>query len=170
MSLLLSMVLLLKVNIYVSQSNNKLITIKNIDDSGFNTSSVSFIDDKYAEKYYLLEIGDILLTMTGNIGRCGIVDEENCYLNQRVLKLTCESKLYLYCFLLKYKNEIVNLGKGTAQLNLSLEDLKDIKIHNSCDDILLFKKNDFLFDELIKLKLKIRKLHALKANLLSKYF
>ena len=54
---------------YVTFSNNKLITIKNVDDKGFNTESVSFLDDEYADNRFLLEIGDIVLTMTGNIGR-----------------------------------------------------------------------------------------------------
>ena len=40
--------------------------------------------------------------MTGNIGRTGIVDEDNCYLNQRVLKLECMSKSYLLAYLIKH--------------------------------------------------------------------
>ena len=151
-------------------SNNKLITIKNVDDFGFNTSSVSFLSDEKADKKYLLELGDILLTMTGNIGRTGIVDEKDCYLNQRVLKLNCISKAYLYSYLVAYKSNIITLGKGTAQLNLSLEDLQNLSVHNSLDEIAKFYKYDSLFDCLLNIKMQIKKLKQEKSLLLSKYF
>ena len=155
---------------YVPYSKNKLITIKNVDDNGFNTESVSYISDYKADKKFLLKQGDIVLTMTGNIGRIGIVDENNCYLNQRVLRLECQSKSYLFAYLLKYKNEIIQLGKGTAQLNLSLEDLKQLVVHNSDTEIKQFSKYDCLFDSLLQCKLIIKKAKDLKATLLNKYF
>lgn len=155
---------------YVNNSENKLITIKNIDDNGFNSTSVSFLSDDIINNTYLLDIGDILLTMTGNIGRYGIVDEYNCYLNQRVLKLECKSKLYLYCFLIKHKEKIISLGKGTAQLNLSLKDLYKIKVDNSSEEIDKFKFYDFIFFKIVNLKVKIKKLKKIKASLLFKYF
>ena len=108
--------------------------------------------------------------MTGNIGRSGIVDEDNCYLNQRVLKLYSPSNLYLLCYLLKYKQNIIQLGKGTAQLNLSLEDLNKLDVKNSVDEILSFSKYDVVFNELINIKLQVKKLKKIKSNLLSKYF
>ena len=155
---------------YVSKSKNKLITIKNVDDSGFNTLSVSYLSDEKAEKKYLLNIGDIILTMTGNIGRVGIVDEEDCYLNQRVLKIESTSKLYLFCFLLKYKKKIVVLGKGTAQLNLSLNDLNNIIVKNNSCDVTSFSKYDALFEKIVNTKLQLKKLTKVKELLLSKYF
>ena len=39
---------------YVSISVNKLITIKNVDDNGFNTSNVSFLANEQADKKYEL--------------------------------------------------------------------------------------------------------------------
>lgn len=155
---------------YVPYSANKLITIKNVDDNGFNTESVSYISDDNADKKFLLLQGDIVLTMTGNIGRVGIVDENNCYLNQRVLRLDCQSKSYLFAYLIKYKNEIIQLGKGTAQLNLSLEDLKRLQVHNSDSEIKQFSKYDCIFDSLFECKLIIKKAKDLKAILLNKYF
>lgn len=155
---------------YVQDSNNKLITIKNVDDAGFNASSVSYLSDERIETKYLLHPGDVLLTMTGNIGRTGIVDEENCYLNQRVLKLQAKSKLYLLCYLIKYKQEIIQLGKGTAQLNLSLEDLNNLVVRNTINEIENFAKNDVIFNRLLNVKLQIKKLRKIKNDLLSKYF
>ena len=155
---------------YVTFSNNKLITIKNVDDKGFNTESVSFLDDEYADNRFLLEIGDIVLTMTGNIGRTGIVDEKNCFLNQRVLKIKCKYKSYLLAYLIKYKNEIIQLGKGTAQLNLSLEDLKQLTVKNSIEEIKKFERYDSIYNSLVNLKLIIKKAKEIKQQLLQKYF
>ncbi|BAQ54227.1 MULTISPECIES: restriction endonuclease subunit S [Metamycoplasmataceae] len=155
---------------YVTNSNKKLITIKNIDDSGFNTNNVSQLSEEKADNKYLLSIGDIVLTMTGNIGRSGIVDENNCYLNQRVLKITSNSSSYLFAYLHKYKKEIIQLGKGTAQLNLSLDDLKELKVFNSYDEITSFKKYDCLYSSLLNCKLVIKKAKQIKQLLLSKYF
>ena len=155
---------------YVAFSKNKLITIKNVDDNGFNSESVSYLKDEHADKKFQLNIGDIVLTMTGNIGRSGIVDENNCYLNQRVLKLDCWSKGYLFAYLLKYKKDIIQLGKGTAQLNLSLEDLKQLLVKNTKAEIKEFKRYDSIFNSLINVKLVIKNAKELKQILLSKYF
>ena len=118
----------------------------------------------------MLSIGDILLTMTGNIGRCGIVDEDNCYLNQRVLKVDCKSKLYIFYFLLKYKNDIVSLRRRTAQKNLSINNLYLLDVNNSISEISIFGNYDYLFYKLVNLKLQIKKLMELKKTLLIKYF
>ena len=108
--------------------------------------------------------------MTGNIGRSGIVDEDNCYLNQRVLKVKSDSNLYLFCYLLKYKKKIISLGKGTAQLNLSLEDLNNIIVKNDVLEIKSFAKYEILFKKLINIKLQLKQLVKIKQTLLLKYF
>ena len=155
---------------YVDYSPYKLITIKNIDDNGFNTDKTSFLNIDKIDNKYLLKLGDILLTMTGNIGRVGVVDDDNCYLNQRVLKLASKSKLYLFLYLTKYKTNIINLGKGTAQQNLSLQDIYGLKVYNSKEEIEQFAQFDFIFDLLLQYKLEIRKLRQEKDLLLKKYF
>lgn len=155
---------------YVDTSPYKLITIKNVDDYGFNTSSTSFLSEEKADRKYLLNKGDIILTMTGNIGRTGIVDEDNCFLNQRVLKVSSKSKLYLLCYLTKYKKDIIQLGKGTAQLNLSLDDLNKMTVYNSNEEIDMFKEYDYIFNIMLNNRIKNKKLKEIKQNLLSKYF
>ena len=156
---------------YAEKSEYKLITIKNIDGNGFNTDNATYIPkmDKYAK--YKLKIGDILLTMTGAyLGRSGIVDEENCYLNQRVLKISGISKSFLYCFLKYNQNEIFNLGKGSAQPNLSLSDLNCFPVNYDINDINSFCENDKYIDLIINLKIETRKLKTLKAQFLTKFF
>lgn len=156
---------------YTPSGNWKVITIKNVNDDGFDSASSSKIEMKDDYVPFKLNIGDIVLTMTGNIGRVGVVDDHNCLLNQRVLKIVCYSKSYLLGYLITHKNEIVALGKGTAQKNLSLQELKDLFIYNSENEIAQFgEANDNLYAELVLLKIKIRKLCDMKKALLNKYF
>ena len=155
---------------YVDFSKSKLITIKNVDDNGFNTHNVDFLTDRAIDEKFLLKIGDIVITMTGNVGRVGIVDEYNCYLNQRLLRVKASSSLYTYLYFKKYRKDIELLARGTAQKNLSLIDLQNTNVYNSATDIYKFSKYDYLFNLLLQNKLKIKKLKSLKQILLSKYF
>jgi|GEM_PF-1971498 hypothetical protein len=156
---------------YVDLSQYKLITIKNIDNTGFNTSNATYIPKMNKYEKYKLSIGDILLTMTGAyLGRLGIVDEDNCYLNQRVLKISGMSKSFLYCFLKYNQNEIFSLGKGSAQPNLSITDLNIFPVNYSHNTIKSFCFNDKYIDYIINLKQEIKKLKILKQNYLHKFF
>jgi type I restriction enzyme S subunit len=112
----------------------KIITIKNILNGDINTTNTNYIDQipKNFDSNCLLSIGDVLMTLTGNVGRVGIVIEQNLLLNQRVAKISPINKSLLpFIYFLFRKEEIYNylisLSKGTAQLNLSTnEALKTI--------------------------------------------
>ena len=156
---------------YLKHSNEKLITIKNINSEGFDSSSPTYF--KYNEKYekYRLNIGDILLTMTGAyLGRSGIVDDENCFLNQRVLKVSSVSNAFTYCFLQKNKDNIFNLGKGSAQQNLGLKELACFDVNYSTETIKEFTNYDLFIDNIVKYKITIRKLNNIKQIYLKKFF
>ena len=156
---------------YLAESKYKLITIKNIDANGFNPDFPTYIPLMKEYEKYRLNIGDILLTMTGAyLGRSGIVDEDNCFLNQRVLKIESTSKSFLYCFLKYNQQDIFNLGKGSAQPNLSLTDLYEFPINYSFESISYFSKNDIYLKVLLDLKIKIKQLKTLKNNYLNKFF
>ena len=156
---------------YLAESKYKLITIKNIDANGFNPDFPTYIPLMKEYEKYKLNIGDILLTMTGAyLGRSGIVDEDNCYLNQRVLKIESTSKSYLYCFLKHNQQDIFNLGKGSAQPNLSLADLYEFPVNNSLESISYFSKNDIYLHILLDLKIKIKQLKNVKIKCLNKFF
>jgi len=71
-----------------------------------------------------LQIGDILLSLTGNVGRCCLVDTTYLLLNQRVAKLHPikeRDKAFTYFFFRqpKIKQLLEDMAKGTAQANLS---------------------------------------------------
>ncbi len=101
----------------------KIVTIKNVQDGHFDGDNVNRIVDipsKMPEHCELYD-GDILLSLTGNIGRVCLVVGDNYLLNQRVAKLKSEYPAYAYC-LFRSKDmfdEMNNLANGAAQQNLS---------------------------------------------------
>lgn len=101
----------------------KIITIKNVKDGQFDGDNVNRminIPEKMPEHCKLVD-GDILLSLTGNVGRVCIVHGENFLLNQRVAKLRSNNMAYTYC-LFRSKDmfdNMNNLTNGVAQQNLS---------------------------------------------------
>lgn len=155
---------------YIEFGTYNVITIKNIKSDGFTTASCDFIDFNDDYRKVKLNIGDILLTMTGDVGRVGIVDQENCLLNQRVLKVTGISPAYTYAFLKSNYYNISMISKGSVQQNLSVNDLYNISVYNSKQQIFEFKKYDSLFEKMVALKKENIKLQQLKLNYLAKFF
>ena len=155
---------------YLKYGDYKIITIKNVKNTGFSTIGCDYVEYNPNYKKYKLNIGDILLTMTGEVGRVGIVDEINCLLNQRVLKVYNHSNSYTYAYLKSNYNTISSISKGSVQQNLSTTDLNCLSIYHSINDIINFKKYDLLFDKILKLKQENIKLNKLKQLYLAKFF
>ena len=145
---------------FCSKGNFKIVTIKNVQDGVFdyeNTDTITEIPHNMP-KYCILSDGDILLSLTGNIGRVCMVTEKNCLLNQRVAKLETQYPGFAYCL---FRNKdfcysINNLANGAAQQNLSplkTEEMKVLipsiqhlslfekQIHTITDKILMLYKN-----------------------------
>ena len=101
----------------------KIVTIKNVKDGAFdgdNVSRIVAIPEKMP-KHCVLADGDILLSLTGNVGRVCIVNGKNYLLNQRVAKLATDYKAFTYC-LFRSRDmfiEVNNLANGAAQQNVS---------------------------------------------------
>lgn len=100
-----------------------IITIKNVQDGAFDSANVNRVKEVPSKMpdWCNLEIGDILLSLTGNVGRVCLVTSENCLLNQRVAKLKSEYPAYTYT-LFRSKDMFImmnNLANGAAQQNLS---------------------------------------------------
>ena len=105
--------------------NYQIITIKSVHDGQFKpegSNLVISIPDKMP-KHCILEDGDILLSLTGNVGRTCVVYGSNKLLNQRVAKIDpmSASRAYVYALfrskLLQIKMQ--NISNGAAQQNLS---------------------------------------------------
>ncbi len=111
---------------FTSIGEYQLVTIKNVQDGLLDINGAVSIEQLPARmpQYCLLSKGDILLSLTGNVGRVCVVDRENLLLNQRVAKIQpiCErDRMFAYTLFRQetFKNILIQLAKGTAQLNLS---------------------------------------------------
>jgi type I restriction enzyme S subunit len=113
----------------------KLVTIKNVQDRHFDSETKDKLT-KLPEKmpdYCKLDSGDVLLSLTGNVGRICLVNGEDYLLNQRVAKLRAKNPIdYAFSYLLFLQDSIFSLlqstASGTAQQNLSPIQTKEIEI------------------------------------------
>ena len=104
----------------------QLITIKGVQDGYLDVTSADMLSSLPSKmpQYCILNIGDILISLTGNVGRICIVDRNNLLLNQRVAILSPKNirdSFYVYTMFRSesMKNELIHIARGTAQLNLS---------------------------------------------------
>ena len=155
----------------------RLITIKNVQDGSLNIDGAAYlseIPDKMPQ-HCNLAIGDILLSLTGNVGRVCIVDRDGLLLNQRVAKLQPKDKrntFFTYALFRQdsFKQYLIQIAKGTAQLNLSPVETSDTKIVLPNQDILLQfgEIGQPLFDNIVSNCKEIITLSALRDALLPK--
>jgi type I restriction enzyme S subunit len=119
------------------KSGHYLICIANVIDN-----QVLQTDDKYVDlesdprlKRFELMVGDLLMTLTGNIGRTAIVNPEilPAALNQRVARIHADTKVTSNEFLQYLFNSeafiqhILGAGHGAAQQNVSTKDLESFR-------------------------------------------
>lgn len=128
---------------YDKNGQYKLITITNVQDGYINIETDNKIL-KIPSKmpvFCKLNKGDMLISLTGNVGRVGLVWSNNLLLNQRVGLI--EEKLYiykafLYCFFRSNatKQMSKNLSGGTSQDNLSPILMEEILITKPPTEVL----------------------------------
>jgi type I restriction enzyme S subunit len=152
----------------------KIVTIKNVKDGVFegeNVSTVRTVPEKMPNHCFLKD-GDILLSLTGNVGRVCMVIGENYLLNQRVAKLKTDYPVYTYSLFRSHEMFITvsNLANGAAQQNVSPIRIGDIDIVMANDE--LMKKFERVagayVDEIIKHHRQIRLLTEARDRLLPK--
>jgi type I restriction enzyme S subunit len=119
---------------FSKNGNYGIVTIKNVQDGKFVQETDNFIDElpQKISHNAILSVGDILMSLTGNVGRVCYVTKENCLLNQRVVKfngLQKNSNAFWYYFFRQksVKDLLISISKGTAQLNLSPIETKSLK-------------------------------------------
>lgn len=122
-------------NDYVTSGKYKLYTIKNVQD-GYTVDKVDnyldFLPSNMSDECQLRR-GDLIMSLTGNVGRVGMVYEDDVLLNQRVLKLNPINKTYksfIYSFFRSdvTKAHLENMSTGTSQKNLSPIDIGNMMI------------------------------------------
>lgn len=113
-------------DLYGKTGTYKLLTIKNVQNTGINLNVDAYINDLPSNMpdYCLLKPNDILMSLTGNVGRIGIMYSDNCLLNQRVAlarPVKKEWNSFVY-FLLKsdlIHKQFETIANGSSQQNLS---------------------------------------------------
>ena len=129
---------------YVSDGRYHVVTIKNVHDGVFITdcnSKVAAIPNDM-KKHCNLSNGDILLSLTGNVGRTCIVCGNKTYLlNQRVAKIAPKLGIPITYAYWKFRDPetqktIQSLAYGVAQLNLSPVKLAQLELVHPAKEIL----------------------------------
>jgi type I restriction enzyme, S subunit len=124
---------------YTDLGEFKIITIANVQDGYMDNTECNKIASVPTDiqPHHKLRRGDILISMTGNVGRVCRVNEDNCLLNQRVGKLVATGvDDGLLFFLLSQRPFIVAMAgnaKGGAQGNLGVTDIATYQLHVPSD-------------------------------------
>ena len=125
---------------FVDNGKYGIVTIKNVQDGNFDGENVNTITEIPSKmpSHCVLNNGDILLSLTGNVGRVCLVNGDKYLLNQRVAKLDSKYPAYAYClFRNKDMFDIMNnLANGAAQQNLSPIRTENVKILIPSDDLI----------------------------------
>lgn len=123
---------------YSTSGKYKVITIKNVSGSTYvDSNNVSYIKDKPKDltSHQALKVNDILVSLTGNVGRVSVVNEEHLLLNQRVGLIETDKDLVNNLFLSivlsfnRFENTMIKNGQGGAQKNISKGDVESYKIN-----------------------------------------
>ena len=123
-----------KSSTYNETGEYKIITIANVQDGYMDSTETNNIINLPLDiqEHQKLEIGDILISMTGNVGRVCFVDNKNSLLNQRVGKLVaskidrmfffyvCNSRLFI--------NSMIVKAQGGAQGNIGKNDILEYEV------------------------------------------
>jgi len=132
---------------YVDNGQFKIVTIKNVQDGYFvpNTTDTLVGIPQKVKKEQVLETGDIILSLTGNVGRVCLVYGDNYLLNQRVAKLITNEKsspgfVYFTMRNDKMVTTLENISNGAAQQNLSPINMGNIEV-NYPDETIISKFN-----------------------------
>lgn len=121
-----------------SDSGYFIVRITNVDDGVLNKKDPKYYPYEFKQKFEsaILEKNDILMSLTGNVGLVGLVNDEilPAALNQRVgsLRKISEDIVQKYVYYLfqtkQFETEAILNSVGTAQLNMSTNWLKELRI------------------------------------------
>ena len=161
-------------NDYDKSGEWKIVTIKNVQDGYLDLSTIENITKipENAPRFVKLDIGDVLISLTGNVGRTCLVDADNLLLNQRVGKILTNDTFLLFSYLFlstkENKARLEQISNGSSQQNLSPLQAVDFMFCVPRNDI-LNKFNKIIqpiYDKLIFNKQESRRLTILRDFLL----
>ena len=121
-----------------SDSGFFVIRIANVQDGYIELTNPKFVQKSHKSfENFILQSGDILVSLTGNVGRVGIVKKKHlpAVLNQRVARIAIKEKNildknYFFYFLCSayFIEELIKAGHGAAQQNISTKDMQKLVI------------------------------------------
>lgn len=162
---------------FVENGKYRLVTIANVQDWNFiekTKDSLDSIPEKMPD-HCLLKTGDILLSLTWNVGRVCLVIGEYYFLNQRVAKISPKNPIdYAYSYLYFRQKHMITLlesiSVGTAQQNLSPIKTSGLSIIVPLREILdsFSEKANILVRKIIKNLEQIQTLSSTRDQLLPK--
>ncbi len=120
-----------KSSTYTNNGMFRVITIANVQDGRMDLAECNTVTDlpNDLQPHHQLSIGDLLISMTGNVGRVCRVTHSLCLLNQRVGLIYPTAVFSEFLFhLLKQRSFLTSMigkAKGGAQGNLSKNDILD---------------------------------------------
>jgi type I restriction enzyme, S subunit len=118
-------------------SGHFLIRIGNVQDGYLSQENPKFVKLTEKTQRFSLNAGDLLVSLTGNIGRVAQVEVSHlpAALNQRVARLTVVAKqalnpAYFFYFLssASFQRALIAGGHGAAQQNVSPKAINDVPI------------------------------------------
>ena len=170
-----------KSSTYVPNGNYNIITIANVSgDREIVTDSCNTILSVPIDiqSHQILKSGDILISLTGNVGRVSLNKGNNNLLNQRVGLFVPNNSIsaeFIYQSLsfVQFENSMINLAQGAAQMNIGKGDIESYQIRYSDNHQLINSISRILLDYDIKIEIENKYLQSLlsqKAYLLSNMF
>lgn len=158
----------------------KIITISNVKNGYLDLSKYNTIDKIPSDisDHQILNIEDILISMTGNVGRVCMVSETDCLLNQRVgIFQVYEgiNKYFIFSILNSpsFENAMILAAQGAAQPNIGKFDIEKFSLLMPPTTFEQQRIASFLtsIDEMIQAQDdKIRKLKTYKNGLMQQMF
>ena len=154
---------------YTDNGNYNILTIANVKgDRYIYASECNKIGEipKDIQNHQILKINDILISLTGNVGRVSLVNIDNCLLNQRVGVLSILDENYReYIFQVisskHFENKMILKGQGAAQKNIGNDDIESFDIP--------FSKNHLYMNKLVNLLVSFDKKIATEEQILNDY-
>lgn len=121
-----------------AENGYSLMRIANVQSGYIDDTNRVYVPDEIAlaKPQFILNEGDMLVSLTGNVGRVGVIKGKHlpAVLNQRVAKfvLNTEKVLPRYLFYVlnsrTFEEQCIANGKGAAQKNISNEEVLAIEV------------------------------------------
>jgi type I restriction enzyme S subunit len=163
---------------YDASGSFTVVTIANVQSGKMVFDRESFLKElpNDLQKHQILDVGDTLISLTGNVGRACKVTRENCLLNQRVGKLiaTDISPEYLYELINsdKFLSAMTELSQGGAQKNIGTSDVEgyEIPVPSKLEQSLIFALLSSLQKQIELSQMQVELAKQYKQGLLQQMF